>query len=105
MFCLLFEKDPRSIRWPDLVIRWCLQIAFCAKTRGYNAIRGEGYRKSPDDKQWEWAGYLILPSLRTLFDYSHFDHVKPGWKQSSFVKLFELCKQRGLSGHGRWKQY
>jgi hypothetical protein len=76
-----------------------LRIAHCGKTRGYKAVGGIGWQQN-ENGTWNWNGFLPLPSLRSLQDYSHFKIETPGWHESTFKELISLCKERRLSGHG-----
>lgn len=81
-------------------MRWSLQLAFSAKSRGYNAIRGDGWKYSVETNEWNWEGHLLLPSLRSVWAYSHSEVNSPGWKKENFKKLLHFIKERNLTGHG-----
>ena len=49
-----------QIRWPPTIIKWCLHLKYISAA-AYHALR---------------SLFLVLPSERTLRDYSHF--MKPG---------------------------
>ena len=52
-------------RWHPLFIRWCLNIALTS-SKTYNIMRE--------------SGFIILPSKRTLRDYTHYFKSKPGFQ-------------------------
>ena len=54
---VLKTKDKRQIRWPPTIIKWCLHLKYISGA-AYHALR---------------SSFLVLPSERTLRDYS-----KPG---------------------------
>ena len=58
------QKDPRQMRWHPLIIRWCLNLKLMSSS-SYHAFRT--------------AGFIKLPSERTLYDYSHFYQSKAGF--------------------------
>ena len=52
----LQKNDKRQIRWPPTIIKWCLHLKFISGG-AYHALR---------------SSFLVLPSERTLRDYTHF---------------------------------
>ncbi len=58
------RPDKRGIRWHPLMIRWCLYLRH-QSSKAYEAIRQ--------------SGCLVLPSQRTLRDYSHCVKADPGF--------------------------
>ena len=52
----LQKKDKSQIRWPPAIIKWCLNLKFISGG-AYHALR---------------SSFLVLPSERTLRDYTHF---------------------------------
>lgn len=57
------KKDQRGMRWHPLMIRWCLYLRHLSN-KAYETLR--------------LLGCIILPSQRTLRDYSHAVKADPG---------------------------
>ena len=83
-------KDPRQVRWHPLIIRWCLNLKLLSGA-AYHATRS--------------AGFIKLPSERTLCDYTHYFKNRPGFqkevneqlqKESRVSKLSEEYKYCGI---------
>ena len=55
-------KDRRQLRWHPMIVKWCLNLKLMSG-RTYNALRST----------------LVLPSERTLRDYTHCFDCKPGF--------------------------
>ena len=51
------QNTKTGMRWHPMIIRWCLAIRHKSQV-AYDTIRE--------------AGFITLPSNRTLFDYSHY---------------------------------
>ena len=74
-FFLLLLKDQakainmpsKQMRWHPLVLKWCLRL-YCKSHSMYSELRN--------------AGFLRLPSGRTLSDYKNFCSAKSGWQLS-----------------------
>ena len=60
----LNKKDRRQIRWHPAIIKWCLHLKFLS-SGAYHAMRS--------------SGLFLLPSERTLRDYTHFVKGRPGF--------------------------
>ena len=54
--------DRRQLRWHPMIVKWCLNLKLMS-SRTYNALRST----------------LVLPSERTLRDYTHYFESKPGF--------------------------
>jgi hypothetical protein len=50
-------NSSKGMRWHPMILRWCLYLIQKSNT-AYDALRD--------------SGFIILPSTRTLFDYSHY---------------------------------
>ena len=61
---LLKFKDKRQIRWHPMMIRWCLSLKLLSSA-SYLALRS--------------SNLVILPSERTLRDYTHIVKAKTGF--------------------------
>ena len=75
------KKDMRQVRWHPLIIRWCLNLKLLSSS-AYHAVRT--------------AGFISLPSERTLRDYSN-AKLAFSWRlTSNFTKKLKLlnCKNR-----------
>ena len=57
-------RDKRQVRWHPMMIRWCLSLKLLSSA-SYSALRS--------------SNLLVLPSERTLRDYTHFVKSKPGF--------------------------
>ena len=57
-------KDTRGMRWHPLMIRWCLYLRHQLQS-AYETLRQ--------------SGSLVLPSQRTLRDYTHYIKAAPGF--------------------------
>ena len=58
------RKDARGMRWHPLMIRWCLYLRH-RSSGAYETLRS--------------SGCLVLPSQRTLRDYTHYVNAAPGF--------------------------
>lgn len=58
-------KDSRAMRWHPLIIRWCLNLRLISSA-AYHATRT--------------AGFIKLPSERTLRDYTHYFKSRAGFQ-------------------------
>ena len=58
-------QDKRQIRWHPMMIRWCLSLKLISSA-SYHALRS--------------SNLLVLPSERTLRDYTHIVKAKPGFQ-------------------------
>ena len=58
-------KDSRAMRWHPLIIRWCLNLKLISSA-AYHATRS--------------AGFIKLPSERTLRDYTHYFKSRAGFQ-------------------------
>ena len=82
-------KDPRQVRWHPMIIRWCLNLKLLSSA-AYHATRT--------------AGFIKLPSERTLRDYTHYFKHKPGFQPELKKQLLkesqvnELSEQRKYCG-------
>ena len=77
------QKNPRGMRWHPLMIRWCLYIHHLS-SKAYMTLRE--------------SGCLILPSQRTLRDYSHCVNSEAGFsgdvdKMLSIAAHIETCSE------------
>ena len=70
-------KNKRQIRWHPMMIRWCLSLKLLSSA-SYNALRS--------------SNLLILPSERTLRDYTHTFKSKPGFQVEIDQMLCEVAK-------------
>ena len=75
-------KDPRQVRWHPLIIRWCLNLKLLSSA-AYHATRT--------------AGFIALPSERTLRDYTHYFKHQPGFQQELNRQLLKESKVNELS--------
>ena len=58
-------KDARQVRWHPMMIKWCLSLKLLSPC-AYHALRS--------------SNLLVLPSERTLRDYTHFIKAKAGFQ-------------------------
>ena len=73
-------KDPRQRRWSPLMIKWCLNLRMTSTGAYYNL---------------RTSGMLVLPSERTLRDYSNVVKGGEGFNLAVIQQLFDEAR----SGH------
>ncbi len=66
--------DNRQMRWHPLIIRWCINMKLLSSA-GYHATRT--------------AGFIKLPSERTLHDYTHYFKLTAGYQKEVLKQLQE----------------
>lgn len=72
------KRNPKSIRWHPLVLKWCLYLHH--KSSGaYETLRN--------------SGVILLPSGRTLRDYRHFAPVSTGLSSATDQQLLDLAQK------------
>ena len=81
------SKDPRSMRWHPMLIKWCLNLKLISSA-SYHALRT--------------SGFITLPSERTLRDYSNFIKSKAGFQQEVND---QLCKEANVDSLPKEKKY
>ena len=79
-------KNPRSMKWHPLMIRWCIYLRHLSG-RAYESLRD--------------SNVIKLPSQRTLRDYTFYTTAKPGFSASVDQQLLdcaqvESCPRRDL---------
>ena len=74
-------KGPNGFRWHPIMIRWCLNLKMMSSV-AYHAMRS--------------AGFVTLPSERTLQDYSNFFQPKPGFQPEVNKQLMREAKLKEL---------
>ena len=77
------SKDPRGMRWHPLMVRWCLYLRHQSQS-AYETLRQ--------------SGCLVLPSQRTLRDYTHYIKAATGFsaevdKQLMQAASMKTCKE------------
>ena len=70
-------RDKRQVRWHPMMIRWCLSLKLLSSA-SYSALRS--------------SNLLVLPSERTLRDYTHFIKAKPGFHPGIDEQLYREAK-------------
>ena len=75
------SKDRRQIRWHPIVVKWCLYL------RHQSSSAYESLRKS---------GCLLLPSQRTLRDYTHYVNATVGFSDDVDQQLMEAAEMSSL---------
>jgi hypothetical protein len=70
-------KDHRQMRWHPALIKWCLSLKMLSSS-SYRALRS--------------SGILVLPSERTLRDYTHWMKSDPGFSDSVDRELVKEAK-------------
>ena len=68
-------KDRRQLRWHPMIVKWCLNLKLMS-SRSYNAVRST----------------LVLPSERTLRDYTHCFESKPGFDDELDKQLMKEAR-------------
>ena len=74
-------SDPRHMRWHFLIVRWCLNLKLLSSA-AYHAART--------------AGFIKLPSERTLRDYTHYFKHRAGFQQEVNQQLMKESKVHNL---------
>lgn len=74
-------KGKNGRRWHPLFIRWCLNIALTS-SKTYDIMRE--------------SGFIILPSKKTLRDYTHFFKSQPGFQAEVDGFLMDEAKIKEL---------
>ena len=80
-------KDPRQVRWHPLIIRWCLNLKLLSSS-AYHATHT--------------AGFIKLPSERTLRDYTHYFQSRPGFQLEVNQQLIKEGKLDKLPEHRKY---
>ena len=80
-------RDKRQIRWHPMMIRWCLSLKLISSA-SYHALRS--------------SNLLVLPSERTLRDYTHFVKAKPGFQPEIDQ---QLCRDAKLDSIPDYQKY
>ena len=70
-------KSSKQMRWHPMLIKWCLKMKLTSSA-AYSAFRS--------------SGLLMLPSERTLRDYTHWMKAKPGFQIEVDRQLIEKAK-------------
>ena len=84
---VLKTKDKRQVRWHPMMIRWCLSLKLLSSA-SYNALRS--------------SNLLLLPSERTLRDYTHFIKAKPGFDPRVDE---QLCREAKIDSVPEYQKY
>lgn len=72
------KKNPKSIRWHPMIIKWCLYI-YHKSSGAYESLRN--------------SGVIKLPSGRTLRDYRQFAPISVGLSLATDKQLLDLAKK------------
>jgi len=70
------KKDHRGMRWHPLMIRWCIYLRHQSQS-AYNTLRE--------------SKCVVLPSQRTLRDYTHYIHAATGFSEEVDCQLLEAA--------------
>ena len=82
-------KDPRGMRWHPMIIKWAIYIK-SKGTKAYEAVTN--------------AGFIKMPNIRTLYNYSHFTDSKCGINPQVLEQMIKEAKAKGLYDEP-YKQY
>ena len=80
-------RDKRQIRWHPMMIRWCLSLKLLSSA-SYRALRS--------------SSLLVLPSERTLRDYTHVVKAKPGFHPGIDE---QLCRDAKIDSIPEYQKY
>lgn len=80
-------KDKRQIKWHPMMIRWCLSLKLISSA-SYHALRS--------------SNLIVLPSERTLRDYTHFIKAKPGFQPEIDE---QLCREANIDSIPEYQKY
>ena len=78
----LSAKDTKGMRWHPLIVRWCLSLKLKSPA---------AYRTLTE------SGFLVLPSERTLRDYTNYFKVRPGYQDEVDTELIRAASLAGDS--------
>ena len=78
-------KSPNGMRWHPYMIKWALQLKMLSSSC-YHTLRT--------------AGFITMPSERTLRDYTHFFKNKPGFFRELNDMLVKEAEKDGLTARG-----
>ena len=82
-------SSKKNMKWHPLIIKWCLYM-HSKSSKAFEAMRE--------------AGFLRLPSQRTLFDYSHAMPSKFGFQPEYAVHMMKEAKRHGMYDN-EWRKY
>ena len=80
-------NDSRQVRWHPLIIRWCLNLKLISSA-AYHAMKS--------------AGFIKLPSERTLRDYTHVFESKTGFQPEVNDQLHKESNLSELAEEKKW---
>ena len=83
----LKTRDKRQIRWHPMMIHWCLSLKLLSSA-SYRALRS--------------SSLLVLPSERTLKDYTHVVKAKPGFHPGIDE---QLCRDAKIDSIPEYQKY
>ena len=89
-FNALKKRGPTAMRWHPMMIRWCLHIKFLSSA-AYNAIRS--------------AGFISLPSERTLRDYTRWIKGDTGCQPQVTQMLLDEISKSNLNEDAKKHMY
>eukprot|EP00731_Ephydatia_muelleri_P010173 Em0005g759a len=84
---LLKLKDKRQIRWHPMIIRWCLSLKLLSSA-SYHALRS--------------SNLVILPSERTLRDYTNIVKAKTGFSTGIDAQLCHEANIDSIPDHEKY---
>ena len=82
-------KNKRTMRWHPMIIKWCLYL-HSRSSKSYENIRK--------------AGFINLPSQRTLYDYSHYLPSDLGFQPQVFADLVGVAEKHNMYAD-EWRSY
>lgn len=77
-------KDKRQIRWHPMFIKWCLSLKLISSA-SCHALRS--------------SNVIILPSDKTLRNYTHFVKAKPGFSHDLDEELLHEANLQNLASY------
>ena len=80
-------RDNHQIRWHPMMIRWCLSLKLLSSA-SYSALRS--------------SDLIVLPSERTLRDYTHFVKAEPGFHPGIDE---QICREAKLDSIPEYQKY
>lgn len=79
-------RDRRQVRWHPMIIKWCLSMKLMS-TSSYDALRS--------------SNVVVLPSARTLRDYTHFVKAQSGFSPDVDHQLQREAKLDSIADYQR----
>lgn len=81
-------KNPNSMKWDPVIIRWCLYLRHLSGSSAYEMLRE--------------SGVIKLPSQRTLRDYMYYTKAVCGFSEDVDRQLMEAASIQTCAEHEKY---